>query len=120
MRPPASAACAAAIALAGAGAAGWPTSMCTTWPPPASMRAAAAITSITMKGGTLLRPEGSISRFARSNIVRNLFTAAPLPPHLCEPCPHAPIATRRDRDCVDPTGARLYLAQALVGHSLFL
>ena len=44
-------ACAAAIALAGAGAAGCPTSMCTTCPPAASMRAAAAITSITMKGG---------------------------------------------------------------------
>ena len=60
----ASAARAAAIAVAGAGAAGWPTSMWMTRPPAASMRAAAAITSITMKGGTSLRAEGVISRFA--------------------------------------------------------
>jgi hypothetical protein len=30
-----------------------------TWPPAASIRAAAAITSITMNGGTSLRREGS-------------------------------------------------------------
>ena len=35
-----------------------------TRPPAASMRAAAAITSITMNGGTSLRAEGVISRFA--------------------------------------------------------
>ena len=60
-----SAACAAAIAVAGAGAAGWPTSMWTTRPPAASIRAAAAITSMTMKGGTSLRREGVSRRFGR-------------------------------------------------------
>ena len=50
----------------GAGAQGCPTSMWMTWPPEASIRAAAAITSITMNGGTSLRPDG-VSRFlARS------------------------------------------------------
>src|SRR5882757_6534579 len=39
-----------------------------TWPPAASMRAAAAITSITMNGGTSLRPDGEISRLADSSI----------------------------------------------------
>src|SRR5438093_11813079 len=37
-----------------------------TWPPAASIRAAAAITSITMKGGTSLRAEGVSSAVARS------------------------------------------------------
>src|SRR5665213_816299 len=37
-----------------------------TWPPAASIRAAAAITSITMNGGTSLRPEAVSSPFARS------------------------------------------------------
>src|SRR6266568_6436505 len=37
-----------------------------TWPPAASMRAAAAITSITMKGGTSLRPDAVSRVFARS------------------------------------------------------
>src|SRR5882757_3967616 len=37
-----------------------------TWPPSASIRAAAAITSITMKGGTSLRPDAVSRRFARS------------------------------------------------------
>src|SRR4029453_16439977 len=46
--PDASAPAAAAIARAGAAAAGWPTSMWMTRPPAASMRAAAAITSMTM------------------------------------------------------------------------
>ena len=50
---------AAAIAVAGAGAAGCPTSIWMTSPPAASMRAAAAITSITMKGGTSLRAEAA-------------------------------------------------------------
>src|SRR6188474_2389092 len=39
-----------------------------TWPPAASMRAAAAITSITMNGGTLLRPDAvsrPLARFLR-------------------------------------------------------
>ena len=52
----------------GAGAAGWPTSMCTTRPPRASMAAAAAITSITMKGGTSLRADGEMRRRAVSSI----------------------------------------------------
>src|SRR5262249_46982021 len=39
-----------------------------TRPPDASMRAAAAITSITMNGGTSLRPDGEISRFADSSM----------------------------------------------------
>src|SRR6188472_2631767 len=37
-----------------------------TWPPAASMRAAAAITSITMNGGTLLRPDAVSRPLARS------------------------------------------------------
>ena len=69
MRPWASAACAAAMAVAGAGAAGWPTSMCTTRAPLASSSAAAAITSMTMNGGTLLRLEGVSRCFAASSIV---------------------------------------------------
>ncbi len=65
---PPSAARAASSAVVGADAAGWPTSMWMTRPPAASMRAAAAITSITMNGGTSLRAEGAISRFAASSI----------------------------------------------------
>src|ERR1700675_9508 len=37
-----------------------------TCPPAASMRAAAAITSITMNGGTSLRPDGVSNVFTRS------------------------------------------------------
>jgi len=55
-----SAAWAAAIAARGAGVAGCPTSMWMTWPPLASIRSAAAITSITMNGGTLLRADGAV------------------------------------------------------------
>src|ERR1700719_3464347 len=69
MRPDSSAARAAAIAGRGAGAAGWPTSMCTTLPPAASMRAAAAITSMTMNGGTPLRADGLMRRLAASSIL---------------------------------------------------
>jgi hypothetical protein len=51
------------------------------------MRAAAAITSITMKGGTSLRAEGAINRLAASNIVQPLDASreprAPLSPHFC-------------------------------------
>jgi len=54
------------IAAFGAAAAGCPTSMWMTWPPAPSIRAAAAITSITMNGGTSLRPEAVSSRFAWS------------------------------------------------------
>ena len=82
-----SAARAAAMAVAGAGAAGCPTSMWMTRPPAASMRAAAAITSITMNAGTSLRTEGAISRLAASNIAfRSLMSranSAPLSPHFC-------------------------------------
>src|ERR1700742_2012677 len=66
MRPLSSAARAAAVAAFGAGAAGCPTSMWMTWPPEASIRAAAAITSITMKGGTSLRAEAVNRRLAES------------------------------------------------------
>jgi hypothetical protein len=55
-----------------------------TRPPPASMRAAAAITSITMNGGTSLRLEGLISRLAASSMPAALVrerAAAPLSPH---------------------------------------
>ncbi len=62
-----------ARAVCGAGAAGWPTSICTTRPPAASIRAAAAITSITMKGGTSLRAEGAAIRAKGSIIMRRLF-----------------------------------------------
>src|SRR5450756_798225 len=37
-----------------------------TWPPDASMRAAAAITSITINGGTWLRPDGVSRLLTRS------------------------------------------------------
>jgi hypothetical protein len=37
-----------------------------TWPPAASIRAAAAITSITMNGGTSLRPDAVSTLRARS------------------------------------------------------
>src|SRR3954452_1832235 len=69
MRPLASAACAAAIALRGAGCAGCPTSIWMTRVPLASSAAAAAITSITMNGGTALRREGASRRFAASSIM---------------------------------------------------
>ena len=62
--------------VAGAGAAGWPTSMWMTRPPAASMRAAAAITSITMNGGTSLRAEGAISRLAASSMHRCTLSVA--------------------------------------------
>ena len=78
-----SAARAAASAVAGAGAAGWPTSMWMTRPPAASMRAAAAITSITMNGGTSLRAEGAISRFAASSIDSTVCYRARQPPRCC-------------------------------------
>ena len=65
----ASAACAALMAVCGAGAAGWPTSMWMTRAPSASRLAAAAITSITMKGGTSLRRDGVNSLFAASSIM---------------------------------------------------
>jgi Flp pilus assembly secretin CpaC len=49
------------------------------------MRAAAAITSMTMNGGTSLRAEGLINRRAASNIASVPSTpgagAAPLSPH---------------------------------------
>jgi Flp pilus assembly secretin CpaC len=88
---------AAAIALVGAGAAGWPTSMWITRPPAASMRAAAAITSITMKAGTSLRAEGLINRRAASNIASMPLMPradpAPLSPHFC-----AQFAPQRSRN----------------------
>jgi hypothetical protein len=40
-----------------------------TRPPRSSIRAAAAITSITMNGGTSLRVEAEISRFAFSSML---------------------------------------------------
>jgi hypothetical protein len=49
------------------------------------MRAAAAITSITMKGGTSLREEGTSKRAAASSIMQfpSMFRGepAPLSPH---------------------------------------
>src|SRR5215510_11362651 len=54
-----------------------------TWPPAASMRAAAAITSITMNGGTSLRADGEIrQRFADSSMEPGYVQSpAPLLPH---------------------------------------
>src|SRR6201996_6564445 len=60
------------MALCGADAAGCPTSMWITWPPAASIRAAAAITSITMNGGTSLRPEAVV----RAILARSLGVAS--------------------------------------------
>src|ERR1700761_5456007 len=57
------------MAVLGAPTAGCPTSIWMTRPPAASMRAAAAITSITMKAGTSLRAEGVIRRRAESSIM---------------------------------------------------
>ena len=60
--------------------AGWPTSICMTRPPGASIRAAAAITSMTMNGGTLLRAEGVSSRFAiPASWLFGRFAAGPAP-----------------------------------------
>src|ERR1700742_3161847 len=78
MRPLSSAARAAAIAAFGAGAAGCPTSMWMTWPPEASIRAAAAITSITMKGGTSLRAEAVNRRLAERVLSARPPVAGPL------------------------------------------
>src|SRR5262249_25994249 len=69
MRAVSSAVRAAASAVDGAGAAGWPTSMCTTCRPCASSRAAAAITSMTMNDATSLRAEAVISRSAASSMI---------------------------------------------------
>ena len=55
----------------------------------ASIRAAAAITSITMNGGTSLRAEGVISRFATSSIVGR---GSP-PPCRRRPAPLLPYST---------------------------
>ena len=97
---PDSAARAAASAVVGAGAAGWPTSMWMTRPPAASIRAAAAITSITMNGGTSLRAEGVISRRAASSIIHascGRGTAAPLSPHFCGHLVGVHATTDRER-----------------------
>jgi len=56
-------------AVAGAGAAGCPTSMWIILAPCASRSAAAAMTSMTMNGGTSLRFDGANSLFAASSIV---------------------------------------------------
>src|SRR2546423_15634278 len=79
MRPQASAARAAAMAVVGAGVAGWPTSRWMTRPPAASIRPAAAITSITMNGGTLLRADGTIRRLADSSIIPRPWLAGSQP-----------------------------------------
>ncbi len=58
-RPDASASAAARRAAAGAGWPGWPTSMCVMVPPSRSIAAASDMTSMTMKGETSERREGS-------------------------------------------------------------
>jgi len=63
----------------GAGAAGWPTSMWMTCPPAASIRAAAAITSITIKGGTSLRADGVSRVFTRSPSIASRIDICYLP-----------------------------------------
>src|SRR5579863_9354381 len=60
------------MAVLGADAAGCPTSIWITWPPAASIRAAAAITSITMNAGTSLRPEAAV----RTVLARSLSVAS--------------------------------------------
>ncbi len=67
-----SAARTAAIAVAGAPAAGWPTSIWTMRRPCASSRAAAAMTSITINGGTSLRRDGCSRLFAFSSMTSAL------------------------------------------------
>src|ERR1700682_6445393 len=71
-----------------------------TWPPAASMRAAAAITSITMNGGTLLRRD-AVSRL----LARSLSVASSIDICYLTPCPrlaafhgllgHIPYPARR-------------------------
>src|SRR5947208_424385 len=58
-----------------------------TRPPAASMRAAAAITSITMNGGTSLRPDGEISRLTDSSM-----RVEPQDVGHRTPCGHGPLA----------------------------
>src|ERR1700682_778475 len=53
-----------------------------TWPPAASMRAAAAITSITMNGGTSLRPDA-----VRRCLVRSLSVASSIDICYLTKCP---------------------------------
>src|SRR6202035_1315685 len=53
-----------------------------TWPPAASMRGGAAITSITMKGGTSLRPD-AVSRL----LARSLGVASSIDICYLTPCP---------------------------------
>src|SRR6476620_1634347 len=117
-RPDASAARAAAMAVAGAGAAGCPTSMWMTRPPAASMRAAAAITSITMNAGTSLRADGVITRLAASTIVfRPLMSradSAPLSPHFCGQIGHRGPAIRRDRTALTVLGRTTSLRGKMV------
>ena len=103
MRPLASAACAAAIAVAGAAAAGWPTSMWIIRRPAASSRAAAAITSITMNGGTSLRAEAAAgSGLYRASTAFEFdeirCRSTPAPPRCCRIRPvswRAAVALRR-------------------------
>ena len=84
-----SAARTAAIAVAGAPAAGWPTSIWTIRRPFASSRAAAAMTSMTINGGTPLRADGCSRLFAFSSITaplnrapgRPTVSTAPLMPY---------------------------------------
>src|SRR6187401_2913545 len=51
-----------------------------TWPPAASIRAAAAITSMTMKGGTWLRPDACNRLLARSLNVASIMDICYLTP----------------------------------------
>src|SRR5580658_9492789 len=58
-----------------------------TWPPAASMRAAAAITSITMNGGTSLRREAPSRFLARSLSVASSIDTCYLSPGAVSGCP---------------------------------
>jgi len=79
------------------------------------MRAAAAITSITMNGGTLLRADGSSSRRADEGVMAG--SPKPRDGAAARACSRfaafgmllngrSPGATRRDGARVDPAGGR--------------
>jgi hypothetical protein len=66
-----------------------------TRPPAASIFAAAAITSITMKGGTSLRSDGDINRLAFSSIPPLLHGRAGGIPPTAPLLPHSPASLRQ-------------------------
>ena len=87
-----------------------------TLPPAASIRAAAAITSITMNGGTSLRADGVISDRAESSIIelQAIRQRVSAPPRCCRIRPLLTGSRQGNDDVqrhvisarVDPAGGR--------------